>query len=103
MGVFVELIAAVAAPEKPIVLAVLKIPLMVAVPEVLKPIAVVPASMVDPATIVKLFKALRATPRLLVLNKEPEFTSPTEIFPVTLVAEPRVAPPGSVLFIFKFP
>jgi hypothetical protein len=34
VGVFVLLIAVVAAPEKPFRLAVLKVPLMVAVPEV---------------------------------------------------------------------
>ena len=105
VGVFVELMAVLVEPENPFVLAVLKTPSIVAVPEVPKVIAVVPASMVEPFDTVNDFELARVTVRLLVFNNEPELTSPTVIFPITLVAEiaaPKVAPDSFVLLILIF-
>ena len=103
-GVFVELIAVVAAPEKPLAFAVLKVPLIVAVPDDPNPITEVPAFKVDPDATVSVFVAPKVTAKLFVFNKLPELTFPTAIFPVTLVAVTIaliVAPLACVLFIVK--
>ena len=104
VGEFVLLIALPERPEKPFeVMAVLKVPLIFAAP--LAPphvIEVVPASNVEPALTVNTPDAAFARARLLVLNKLPEFTSPTVMLPVTLavvIAALNVAPLALVLFI----
>ena len=99
VGELVELMEVVTAPENPAAFAVLKYPLIVAVPDVPKVITLLPASIVaDEATVsdLELFKAMLKLP---VLNN-PLLAL---IFPVTfavVIAAPNVAPvTASVLFV----
>jgi hypothetical protein len=103
-GEFEEFIAVVP-PEKPVRCAVLKVPLMVAVPDAPPHvIEVVPVFKVDPAATVRASEAPLATVTLFVFNKLPELTLPTDIFPVTLVAVTpalNVAPLALVLLMLR--
>ena len=106
VGVLVLLIAVPAAPEKPAVLAVLNNPLMIAEPAVTANVIIlVPAFMVDPAATVNVLVEAKPMLKLLVENKLPVFTFPTEIFPetfVVVIAALKVAPPALVLLMVKF-
>ena len=101
-GELVELMEAVVVPENPDRLAVLKVPLIVAIPEVPKVMTLVPPFMVATAARVNVVELLKPIAKLFVL-KSPLFTLK---FPVTLdivTAAPNVAPVlASVLLVVMF-
>lgn len=104
-GLLVELMAVKVPPEKPLGLAVLNIPLMVAEPGVVgKEIILVPASMVEPADTVRVLELASPMLKLFVEKKLPVFTFPTAIFPVTnadVMAAFSVAPAALVLLMYN--
>ena len=105
VGLLVELMAVVAAPENPLVFAVLNVPLIVAVPGVVPNVTIlVPASMVEPAAMVKVLELANPMLKLPVENKLPVLKFPTAIFPATfddVIAALKVAPVALVLLKYK--
>ena len=102
----VKEMAVPAAPENPVVLAVLNVPLMIAFPELpnVTDVAAPPMLIVEFAAMVNVFEAPSVTAKVLASNKLPVETSPTEMLPVTfdaVIAVLKLAPLEWVLLIFK--